>query len=281
MSEAITQLFNLNSEGRGQICFPGDFQYLNVGTVTKSTLTFPLITELGGQSYYRSSWPDFCSKHVYICVALSGLEILRQSYLPHPKPLKITYPVNNDEKQVSTFIQNTCVCGQVLIATNFLPFRQPLLPRYKRSAKLYSRYNNEQNIFYFHTGPFLLLCNADNIWVCDILLVFVLECGLYYVHVKFEVLTVTSTKMAVFWDVAPCSLVGIDRPFKGAYCLLYHSGKSDDGGSKLLWNVGQYLPDSHLRIISSLSISFKTWIWENVHLQQFRRILSPSALIWN
>jgi hypothetical protein len=26
-------------------------------------------------------------------------------------------------------------------------------------------------------------------------------------------------KMAVFWDIAPCSLVKIDRRFKGAYCL--------------------------------------------------------------
>jgi hypothetical protein len=26
-------------------------------------------------------------------------------------------------------------------------------------------------------------------------------------------------KMAVFWDVAPCSLVDIDRRFRCAYCL--------------------------------------------------------------
>jgi hypothetical protein len=26
-------------------------------------------------------------------------------------------------------------------------------------------------------------------------------------------------KMAVFWEVAPCNLVEIDRRFKGAYCL--------------------------------------------------------------
>jgi hypothetical protein len=28
-----------------------------------------------------------------------------------------------------------------------------------------------------------------------------------------------SMDMAVFWDVATCSLVEIDRRFKGAYCL--------------------------------------------------------------
>jgi hypothetical protein len=37
--------------------------------------------------------------------------------------------------------------------------------------------------------------------------------------------------MAVFWDVAPCSLVGIDLRFRGAYWL-GHQGI--DGGSKVL-----------------------------------------------
>jgi hypothetical protein len=30
-------------------------------------------------------------------------------------------------------------------------------------------------------------------------------------------------KMTVFWDVAPCSVVEIDRRFRGAYCL-HHQG---------------------------------------------------------
>jgi hypothetical protein len=32
-------------------------------------------------------------------------------------------------------------------------------------------------------------------------------------------------KMAVLWDVAPCSLVETDRRFRGAYCL-HHQGRS-------------------------------------------------------
>jgi hypothetical protein len=32
--------------------------------------------------------------------------------------------------------------------------------------------------------------------------------------------------MTLFWDVAPCSLVGIDRCFRGAYCL-HHQGTSE------------------------------------------------------
>jgi hypothetical protein len=35
--------------------------------------------------------------------------------------------------------------------------------------------------------------------------------------------------LTVFWDVAPCSLVETDSP--------------DDGGSKRLWNIGQFQPD--------------------------------------
>jgi hypothetical protein len=48
--------------------------------------------------------------------------------------------------------------------------------------------------------------------------------------VRFNVLTVASVKLRVFWDVAPCSQVDFDRPFRGAYCL-YHQDRPDDGGN--------------------------------------------------
>jgi hypothetical protein len=35
----------------------------------------------------------------------------------------------------------------------------------------------------------------------------------------FQVLTAASMNMTVFWDVVPCSLVEIDRRFRGAYCI--------------------------------------------------------------
>jgi hypothetical protein len=46
-------------------------------------------------------------------------------------------------------------------------------------------------------------------------------------------------KFRVFFDVAPCSHVEVDRRFRGAYCL-HHQGDDgpDDGGSTHLWNVG-------------------------------------------
>jgi hypothetical protein len=60
--------------------------------------------------------------------------------------------------------------------------------------------------------------------------------------VGFEVLTAVSTKMAVFWVVAPCSLVDVYRRFRGP-CFLHHQGRPDDGDSKDLWDIGTHLPD--------------------------------------
>jgi hypothetical protein len=51
------------------------------------------------------------------------------------------------------------------------------------------------------------------------------KCFITYLHtqfhmVSFEVLTALGMKMAVFWDVRSCGVVGIDRRFRGAYCCL-------------------------------------------------------------
>jgi hypothetical protein len=37
--------------------------------------------------------------------------------------------------------------------------------------------------------------------------------------VRFQVLTAANVKMAAFLDIAPCSLVEVDRRFRGASCL--------------------------------------------------------------
>jgi hypothetical protein len=42
-------------------------------------------------------------------------------------------------------------------------------------------------------------------------------------YVRFQVFMAVSMKMTVFWNVAPCSLVEIDRRFRGAY-YLHHQG---------------------------------------------------------
>jgi hypothetical protein len=51
---------------------------------------------------------------------------------------------------------------------------------------------------------------------------------------EIQVLT-ASMNMTVFWDFTSRVLVEIDRRFRGD-----HAG---NGGSKLLWNSGKFLPD--------------------------------------
>jgi hypothetical protein len=46
--------------------------------------------------------------------------------------------------------------------------------------------------------------------------------------VRFRVSTEASMKFRVFWNETPCSLAGVNRRFRGAYCL-HHQG--DDEGS--------------------------------------------------
>jgi hypothetical protein len=55
-----------------------------------------------------------------------------------------------------------------------------------------------------------------------------IKCGNF--SMKFQVPTVMSTNIAVFWDVAPCSPVNTDLCFRKANCF-HHP---DDGDSQLL-----------------------------------------------
>jgi hypothetical protein len=51
----------------------------------------------------------------------------------------------------------------------------------------------------------------------------ILWIGTTYYFAGFEVLTAVSTKMAVFWVVAPCSVVEVYQRFRGP-CCLHHQG---------------------------------------------------------
>jgi hypothetical protein len=64
-----------------------------------------------------------------------------------------------------------------------------------------------------------------------------------FLFVRFQLLTAASMKFRVFWDVAPCSQVDVDRRFRGAYYLHHGDDRHDDGGSTHPWNVGQHLLD--------------------------------------
>jgi hypothetical protein len=101
---------------------------------------------------------------------------------------------------------------------------------------------------------FIGLCinKSDAIFVISIFQ----SCGMNITRlVGFEVLTAMSTKMVVFWVVAPCSLVEVYQRFRGP-CSLHHQGdhRPDDEAartSETLVNFYQttrrYNPeDSHL-----------------------------------
>jgi hypothetical protein len=55
--------------------------------------------------------------------------------------------------------------------------------------------------------------------------------------VIFQVLTATNMKMAVLWDVAPCSLVEVHRRFRGACCLRHHGDQTRLYGATSLTTV--------------------------------------------
>jgi hypothetical protein len=63
-------------------------------------------------------------------------------------------------------------------------------------------------------------------------------CSYYYFLVGFEVLTAVSMKIAVFWVVAPCSLVEFYQRFRGP-CCVHHQGDEAARTSETLVNFYQ------------------------------------------
>jgi hypothetical protein len=64
-------------------------------------------------------------------------------------------------------------------------------------------------------------------------------------------------KMRAFWDIVPCSLVGEDRRFRGAYCSNHYVDHLDDAGSTHVWNVGLLQRDNTMLYPRRLSSSRK------------------------
>jgi hypothetical protein len=59
--------------------------------------------------------------------------------------------------------------------------------------------------------------------------------------VRLQVLTAASMKIRAFWNISPCSLVVIDRRFRGAYYLHHQdNNRPDDGGSTHRWTSIYY-----------------------------------------
>jgi hypothetical protein len=66
--------------------------------------------------------------------------------------------------------------------------------------------------------------------------------------VGFEVLTAVSTKMAVIWVVAPCSLVEVYQRFRGP-CCLHHQDDSPLPLKVATWKISicEYMIKMNLR----------------------------------
>jgi hypothetical protein len=101
--------------------------------------------------------------------------------------------------------------------------------------------------------------------------------------VRFQVLTATSMKMAVFWVVASCSLVEIYRCFRGPCCPHYQDDQHylcfdrlDDGGSKHIWDVDKLLP--YYTAQHRKTAIFELW-WISV-LHHIVRALPHASFTW-
>jgi hypothetical protein len=54
-------------------------------------------------------------------------------------------------------------------------------------------------------------------------------------------------KMTVFWDVGPCSLVEIDRRFRGSYCLHHYGDRTSEKFASFYETTLHIIEDSHLQ----------------------------------
>jgi hypothetical protein len=61
--------------------------------------------------------------------------------------------------------------------------------------------------------------------------------------VRYQVLTAASVKVTVFWDIAPCSLVEIDRRFRRTIALMMMEAESISEESVYLYEITRrYIP---------------------------------------
>jgi hypothetical protein len=96
----------------------------------------------------------------------------------------------------------------------------------------------------------------------------------YFDVVRFQVLTVASMKMIVFWDAVPCSLIKPDRHFGGAYCL-HHQGDS-----RLYFDVVQQSGNqASLPSFFSKRVAIQDSFWEPVTFHSVEVMNSTSTVL--
>jgi hypothetical protein len=100
----------------------------------------------------------------------------------------------------------------------------------------------------------MLLCSAANI----VLSILLSKHPQVVRHFKFII--APSMNMTVLWDIAPCTLVKVDRRFRCAHSLQY---QGDYGGYTHLWNVGilqqVYTALYSIRLSFSIYVSVSRW----------------------
>jgi hypothetical protein len=101
-------------------------------------------------------------------------------------------------------------------------------------------------------------------------------------QVGFQVLTAASMKMAVFWVVAPCSLVEVYRRFRGAcwvlIALMMEAASSSETSVNFYQTTRRYnSEDSHLHCQTTTS---STDICCKNYLQKSSGIKSQSSRSW-
>jgi hypothetical protein len=89
--------------------------------------------------------------------------------------------------------------------------------------------------------------------------------------VIFQVLAVTSMKITAFWDTAPCSLVEVNRCFRGEYCL-HHASIVALTTQAVLTSETVYFNDTTRRYIAE-GVHLDVWYFASlmaVHIRHCR-----------
>jgi hypothetical protein len=77
-------------------------------------------------------------------------------------------------------------------------------------------------------------------------------------YVRFQVLTLTSMKFRVYWDVAPCSHVEVDRRFRGVFtAMIMEAVRTSETYVNFNVTTRRYIPeDSTLHELVIMNILF-------------------------
>jgi hypothetical protein len=80
----------------------------------------------------------------------------------------------------------------------------------------------------------------------------------YYKHVRFQVLTATSMKFRVFWNVAPCSHAEVDQRFRGT-ALMMEAVLTSKTSVNFNLTIRRYIPEeSKLYTTKTLDLDRET-----------------------